>query len=106
RAHAPGPLHRCPNVTSLLEQFAASTPLAGGNADYVEALYERYLGDPDSVSPQWRRWFDTFKGREAGDRPHAPIVAEFERLGRLNGRASALPAPAPGTIDVYAERQA
>jgi len=43
---------------SLKEQYA-STPLFGGNASAVEALYERYLGDPGSVPETWRDYFDT-----------------------------------------------
>ena len=36
---------------SLKDQYA-STPLFGGNATAVEALYEEYLGDPESVPPK------------------------------------------------------
>ena len=43
---------------SLQEQYA-STPLYGGNAGAVEALYEQYLTSPDSVPPAWRDYFST-----------------------------------------------
>ena len=33
---------------SLIE----SSSIQGGNAAYVEDLYEQYLGDPDSVDPE------------------------------------------------------
>jgi 2-oxoglutarate dehydrogenase E1 component len=95
-----------PQVSSLLAQFAASTPLAGGNAEYVEALYERYLVDPAAVSAEWRAYFDAFKGHESGDRPHAPVIAEIGRLARLNGRAGSAPVTAAPATDAYAERQA
>jgi len=36
------------------------------NLAYVEALYEQYLDDPDSLGPQWRRTFDDW-------RPDAPL---------------------------------
>ena len=32
--------------------------LAGGNAPYLEALYESYLQDPASIDPSWRAYFD------------------------------------------------
>ena len=32
-----------------LRELLASTPLSGGNAPYVEALYEQFLADPQSV---------------------------------------------------------
>ena len=35
-----------------------STPLYGGNADFLEGLYEQYLSDPSSVPAQWRTYFD------------------------------------------------
>jgi 2-oxoglutarate dehydrogenase E1 component len=33
------------------------TPLYGGNADYLERLYEAYQRDPSSVEPRWREYF-------------------------------------------------
>ena len=41
---------------SLQEQYA-STPLFGANASAVEAIYERFLGDPESVPDGWRDYF-------------------------------------------------
>ena len=37
--------------TTLKEQYATS-PLYGGNAAAMEALYEQYIADPDSVPAQ------------------------------------------------------
>ena len=78
------------DVDSLLKQFAQSSQL-GSNAAYVEDLYERYLVAPDSVGPQWKAWFDGFKGREAGDVPHSAVIAEVAAAGRqaLRGEAAA-----------------
>ena len=33
------------------------TPLYGGNADFLDALYEQYLRDPASVDERWRELF-------------------------------------------------
>ena len=52
-----------------------STPLYGGNADYLEGLYEHYLVDPGAVPPQWRTYFDGLGPRSAGERAHAPVIA-------------------------------
>ncbi|MDX1600599.1 MAG: hypothetical protein R3191_03690, partial [Anaerolineales bacterium] len=38
----------------------------GPNAAYVQALYDRYLQDPESVDPQTREAFRTWDGRELG----------------------------------------
>ena len=76
-------------MTSLIEQFFRSTPIAGGNADYVEALYEHWLADPDSVDAAWQTYFAELKGREAGDIPRSVIldrIAEAAKhAGRVNG---------------------
>ena len=37
----------------MAEQSSTSM-LNGGNAAFVEDLYERYLADPDAVEPAWR----------------------------------------------------
>jgi 2-oxoglutarate dehydrogenase E1 component len=52
-----------------------STPLYGGNADFLEALYEQYLNAPDSVPAQWRSYFDDLGPRAAAERAHGPIIA-------------------------------
>src|SRR3546814_875656 len=70
-----------PDVDSLLKQFAQSSQL-GSNAAYIEDLYEQYLVAPDSVGPQWKAWFDGFKGREAGDIPHSAIMENVAAAGR------------------------
>ena len=42
-----------------------SSPLSGGNAPFVESLYEDYLRDPGSLSPRWRAFFDALNARPA-----------------------------------------
>jgi 2-oxoglutarate dehydrogenase E1 component len=91
-------------VSSLLQHFAQSSHLAGGNAAFVDQLYEDYLQDPASVAPAWRSYFDTLKGRESGDVPHGLIVEHVARMARLNGRAHA--AAALAGDDAYAQKQA
>ncbi|HEY2396720.1 MAG TPA: 2-oxoglutarate dehydrogenase E1 component [Rudaea sp.] len=89
---------------SLLQQFAASSQLSGGNAAFVEHLYEAFLRDSGSVAPEWRAYFDSFKGREAGDTPHSDAIARIERAQKINGHAvAALAAP---VSDVQAQKQA
>ncbi|HVF36234.1 MAG TPA: 2-oxoglutarate dehydrogenase E1 component [Candidatus Saccharimonadia bacterium] len=91
-------------MASLIEQFAASSHLSGGNAAFVEALYERFLVDPATVDPAWRAYFESLRGRDAGDVPHGPIVEAVARSARSNGHASAaLGAPADS---VQAQKQA
>ncbi|WP_458068843.1 2-oxoglutarate dehydrogenase E1 component [Rhodanobacter sp. BL-MT-08] len=64
--------------TNLIREFFDSSQLAGGNADYVESLYDSWLADASSVSADWGRYFETFKGRESGDVSHVPAIARIE----------------------------
>src|SRR5271170_5554233 len=74
---------------SLADQFAA-TALSGGNAAFIEELYDQFLRDPGSLDPKWREYFSALHG--TGEIPHGPIR---ERLvARLN---SPLRAPAQGS---------
>ncbi len=41
-----------------MEQQLSTSHLSGGNAAYVEDLYEAYLKDPNEVPPEWRDYFD------------------------------------------------
>ena len=67
---------------SQFQAFLTSTPLAAGNAPYVEALYEQFLADPNSVEPAWREYFASIGG-QPGEVPHGPLVEELTRRARL-----------------------
>src|SRR6202049_3802564 len=102
---------------SLADQFAA-TLLSGGNAAFIEDLYEQFLRDPNGVDPAWAAYFTRLKGEAAGEVAHTPIR---ERLSaRINaprdsggpgggrsdepGGASAKQAAVSRLIQVYANR--
>lgn len=60
-----------------------SSPLAGGNAHYLEYLYELYLQDPNLVPDQWKAYFaklPTVDGHNGQDVSHAQIKQEFIQL--------------------------
>ncbi len=83
-------------MDNLLKQFAQSSQLNGGNASYVEDLYEQYLVDPDSVGPKWKGYFDGFKGREAGDVPHSVVIEQITQAARQAADNGHVAAPAAG----------
>jgi 2-oxoglutarate dehydrogenase E1 component len=88
--------------TNLIREFLDSSQLAGGNAEYVEQLYESWLADPSSVSADWSKYFESFKGRESGDVPHSAAIARIEaaQKQRRNGVAA-------GPVDdAHARKQA
>ena len=42
----------------MMKQLQSNSYLFGGNAPYVEELYEAYLNNPASVPDNWRDYFD------------------------------------------------
>jgi 2-oxoglutarate dehydrogenase E1 component len=87
-----------------LRELSASTPLSGGNAPYVEALYEQFLSDPQSVDPAWRDYFlrlqDGLKQRDGAgaEQVHSTVQAGIvQRAGKPRMAASP-----PGTLSVDA----
>jgi 2-oxoglutarate dehydrogenase E1 component len=75
---------------SLQDRYATS-PFFGGNAAYLEGLYEEYLADPASVDPELRRWFDALRNG-GGDVARGPIEREFAERALQPRSAQAAPA--------------
>ncbi len=77
----------------MMKQFQSNSYLFGGNASYVEEMYELYLDNPASVADTWRDYFDALQhvpaadGSAANDVAHRPIVESFEQRARGNGFA-------------------
>ncbi|MCI1193678.1 2-oxoglutarate dehydrogenase E1 component [Calidifontimicrobium sp. SYSU G02091] len=77
----------------MMEQFRANSYLFGGNAPYVEELYEAYLDNPGSVPDNWRAYFDNLQhvpavdGSEARDVAHAPVIESFAQRAKANAFA-------------------
>ena len=65
--------------------------LFGGNAPYVEEMYENYLANPTSVPDNWRGYFDALQhvpavdGSDARDVPHLPVVNAFAERAKQGG---------------------
>ena len=68
---------------SVYTAYQGNTYLFGGNAPYVEEMYENYLANPGSVTDGWREYFDALQhvpatdGSNAKDVPHLPVVNAF-----------------------------
>ena len=79
---------------TTMNQLFDSTMYFGGNAPFVEELYENYLNDPTSVEPEWRDYFDRLAqmpGYVARDVAHAPVIAAFAELAKDGGFRPAAP---------------
>ncbi|MDP1870829.1 MAG: 2-oxoglutarate dehydrogenase E1 component [Gallionella sp.] len=51
-------------------------------ATFVEELYEQYLIDPDSVTDEWRGYFDALPpwNKAGSEQPHSPVQNAFELM--------------------------
>ncbi|QFY90904.1 2-oxoglutarate dehydrogenase E1 component [Magnetovirga frankeli] len=68
----------------LIDRFKANSALFAGNAAFLEDLYEDFLRDPETVAPEWRQRFATWRDA-ANDRPdaaHRLIQDNFRRLAQ------------------------
>ena len=77
--------------TSVYQAYQGNTYLFGGNAPYVEEMYENYLANPGSVPDSWRDYFDALQhvpavdGSNAKDVPHLPVVNAFAERAKAGG---------------------
>jgi 2-oxoglutarate dehydrogenase E1 component len=83
---------------SLLQQLAETSQFGGGNASYIDQLYEDWLHDPQSVAPSWRSVFQNLHG--AGDVSHADAIARIA-AAQQHGQRSVAPVD-----DAHARKQA
>jgi 2-oxoglutarate dehydrogenase E1 component len=84
---------RAKGERKMMQQYRANSYLFGGNAPYVEELYEAYLDNPGSVPDNWRSYFDRLQnvaavdGSESRDVAHAPVVESFAQRAKANAFA-------------------
>jgi len=79
---------------SSMELLWRSSHIAGGNATYVEDLYESYLKDPNGVPEQWRDYFDKLPRVESEfvqieDVPHSVVRERFAQISKMRVRTEA-----------------
>ncbi|MBA4217402.1 MAG: 2-oxoglutarate dehydrogenase E1 component [Methylibium sp.] len=78
----------------MMQQYRSNSYLFGGNAPYVEEMYEAYLDNPGSVPDNWRAYFDALQhvpavdGTEARDVAHAPVIESFAQRAKANAFAA------------------
>jgi 2-oxoglutarate dehydrogenase E1 component len=66
-----------------LEELQKSSHLSGGNAAWIEALYEDWLEDPRSVPEQWAPVFQGLASGGESSAGHLAIQEQFRQLGTL-----------------------
>src|SRR3954451_2788862 len=84
-------------MASVMRQFFDNSYLFGGNAAFIEDLYEKYLANPQSVPDAWRDYFDRLQvlpGSNVKDIARAPVEESFVQRGKrgeLGGAARSYP---------------
>jgi len=79
------------NAGSVYTAYQGNSYLFGGNAPYVEEMYENYLANPTSVPDNWREYFDALQnvpavdGSNAKDVPHLPVINAFAERAKQGG---------------------
>ena len=74
----------------MMQESRSNSYLFGGNAPYVEEMYEAYLDNPGSVPDNWRKYFDALQhvpaadGSNTRDVAHAPVVESFAQRAKAN----------------------
>ncbi|MFZ2987386.1 2-oxoglutarate dehydrogenase E1 subunit family protein, partial [Ideonella sp.] len=77
----------------MMQQYRSNSHLFGGNAPYVEEMYEAYLDNPGSVPDNWRDYFDALQnvpatdGTDSRDVAHAPVIESFAQRAKSNAFA-------------------
>ena len=90
--------------SSLYQAYSGNTYLFGGNAPYVEEMYENYLENPGSVPDTWREYFDALQhvpasdGSDARDVPHQPVINAFAERARKAPTLAAAPSGADSEL--------
>jgi 2-oxoglutarate dehydrogenase E1 component len=66
----------------MFKELQANSYLFGSNAPFIEALYESYLQDPQSVEQRWRSYFDELQRLDDGpaDVSHEEVQRRFVAL--------------------------
>lgn len=85
---------------SVMQRMWSSAHLSGGNAAYVEELYELFLHDPNSVSEEWRAYFQklpTTTGGLSSDVSHSTVREQFVLLAKNQRRAQPVSASSVST---------
>ncbi|ADJ27075.1 2-oxoglutarate dehydrogenase E1 component [Nitrosococcus watsonii] len=82
-------------MDATVKKRASPSPLNAANASYLEALYEKFLKDPNTVPAHWRIWFKRLQAgvpeqaaAELPARSLGPAVQPLAAKGRLTAEAA------------------
>lgn len=70
-------------MTTPFKVFKDTSGLYGGNASYIEELYEQFLDNPELVSEQWRAFFNNIKADSTQEVSRLALQEKFEVLAQM-----------------------
>ena len=68
-----------------MEDFISTSHAGGGQASYLESLYESYLKDPSSIPEDWMHYFNSLpKSEDSGEETsHQEVISRFKSKSKL-----------------------
>tara|TARA_R110000868_G_scaffold6011_3_gene34941 strand:- start:794 stop:3622 length:2829 start_codon:yes stop_codon:yes gene_type:complete len=86
-----------------MQELWKDSYLTSGSEEYLEELYEQYLQNPQDLTPEWLKYFDTLAEQVVRTKPdvsHAAIRKQFLEIARHSNH------PVSGHVDsAYDQRQ-
>ncbi|MFO1322117.1 MAG: thiamine pyrophosphate-dependent enzyme, partial [Burkholderiales bacterium] len=80
----------------MMKDLMSGSYLSGGNAAYIDELYEAYLQGQEDIAPEWKSYFDRIQVLPGPrDVPHEPVrelIARIARERSAGGRSQLAPA--------------
>ncbi|MCW5606298.1 MAG: 2-oxoglutarate dehydrogenase E1 component, partial [Burkholderiales bacterium] len=85
----------------MMREFLGNSYLFGSNAPFIEALYDAWIKDPESVEPRWRGYFEELQRLDdgPGDVSHAEVQQRFVEIAKRR------PAPVAAGSTQLGEKQ-
>ena len=71
-------------MKKTMSEYMSDSHTSGGHLSYLEDLYESYLQDPDSVSEEWKTYFNDlpFQNGTNKDSSHHEVIKYFQNVSR------------------------
>ena len=72
-----------------MQELQVTSYLSGGNAPYIEELYDAYLKNPSTVDQEWRHYFEKIaNGHPVPDISHEEVRSQFRNMARQSRLAA------------------
>ena len=71
-------------MKKTMSDYMSDSHTSGGHLSYLEDLYESYLQDPNSISEEWKTYFNDlpFQNGSKKDSSHLDVIKHFQNTPR------------------------